>query len=178
VKRLLRLTLGLVTAAIITLGFTSAANAQSIVINCPYGGCVNNITINNFIVLPGGVIVLNGSGFLPNAVVTVTVASTPTVVGTPTTNAEGAFTLSFDAPTEPGAHTITATDGVNTQVIAFTVEGETAAAVDSAGSLPYTGSDSSVPVAQIGAGLVAAGAVLVLMVRKRQHHLASVKVDA
>jgi LPXTG-motif cell wall-anchored protein len=178
VKRLLRLTLGLVTAAIITLGFSSAASAQTtIIINCYTGAtCITNITLNTFIVAPGGRLVIEGSAFMPDSPVTVTVASTPTVVGTPITDAEGNFSLAFNAPTELGDHTVTASDGTNTLVLGFTVVA--ADAVDAAGTLPYTGSNSSVPVAQIGAGLVAAGAVLVLMVRKRQHHLASVKVDA
>lgn len=43
-----------------------------------------------------------------------------------------------------------------------------AAAVDSAGTLPYTGNDSSLPLAEIGAGLLAAGGLMVVVVRRRQ----------
>jgi LPXTG-motif cell wall-anchored protein len=43
-----------------------------------------------------------------------------------------------------------------------------AAAVTSAGTLPYTGSDSSLPLAEIGAGLLAAGGLTVVMVRRHQ----------
>lgn len=182
-KRLLRLTLGLLAAAIVTLGFTAAASAQSLTINCYTGAtCITNVTINNFNVAPGGVVVINGSGFFVNTTVTVIVASEPTVVGTPMSDSTGSFTLSFAAPTEPGEHTITATDGTNTQVLGFTVTAAdgtaSAGAVNAAGTLPYTGSGSSLPAAEIGAGLLAAGAAMVLVVRKRQQHMASVKVDA
>ena len=43
-----------------------------------------------------------------------------------------------------------------------------AAAVSPAGTLPYTGSDSSLPLAEIGAGLLAAGGLTVVVVRRRQ----------
>ena len=43
-----------------------------------------------------------------------------------------------------------------------------AAAVDTSGTLPYTGSDSSIPMAEIGVGLLAAGGLTVVMVRRRQ----------
>jgi LPXTG-motif cell wall-anchored protein len=43
-----------------------------------------------------------------------------------------------------------------------------AAAVNSAGTLPYTGSDSSLPLAEIGAGLLAAGGLAVVVVRRQQ----------
>jgi LPXTG-motif cell wall-anchored protein len=177
VKRLLRLTIAILAAATATLGFTAVAGAQTVVVNCYSGATCNTyITINNFNVAPGGTIVLNGYNFLAESPVTVTVASDPYVAGTPVTDADGNFELTFTAPTEAGEHTVTASDGTNTQVLTFTVVAATA--VNAAGTLPYTGSSSSLPAAQIGAGLVAAGAVLVLTVRKRQQHTASVKVDA
>jgi LPXTG-motif cell wall-anchored protein len=43
-----------------------------------------------------------------------------------------------------------------------------AAAVSSSGTLPYTGNDSSLPLAEIGAGLLAAGGLTVVMVRRHQ----------
>jgi LPXTG-motif cell wall-anchored protein len=42
-----------------------------------------------------------------------------------------------------------------------------AAAVSASGTLPYTGSDS-LPLAEIGAGLLAAGGLTVVMVRRHQ----------
>lgn len=44
-----------------------------------------------------------------------------------------------------------------------------AAAVEvSSGTLPYTGNDSSLPLAEVGAGLLAAGGLTVVMVRRQQ----------
>jgi LPXTG-motif cell wall-anchored protein len=43
-----------------------------------------------------------------------------------------------------------------------------AAAVTSSGTLPYTGTDSSLPLAEIGAGLLAAGGLAVVVVRRQQ----------
>jgi LPXTG-motif cell wall-anchored protein len=174
VKRLARLCMGLMAVAILTVGvFAGGAGAQT-GNEVKYGGLT--LAISDPAVNPGDTIELTGSGFLADATVTVTVQSHTYVAGTTTTNSAGDFSFGFPAPDEVGAHTATATDGVNSISIEFEVLA--AGAVDSTGSLPYTGSNNSVPVAQIGAGLVAAGAVLVLMVRKRQHHLASVRVDA
>jgi LPXTG-motif cell wall-anchored protein len=43
-----------------------------------------------------------------------------------------------------------------------------ATAVSAAGTLPYTGNDSSLPLAEIGAGLLAAGGLAVVVVRRQQ----------
>jgi LPXTG-motif cell wall-anchored protein len=180
VKRLLRLSLGLFAALTLTLGFTTAAGAQTTINIVNYGNLT--IIINNITVLPGGTVIIQGSGFLPNAPVTVTVASDPYVAGTPMTDGSGTFSLSFAAPTEVGQHTITATDGTNTISIPFEVSASGAAttgtpAVTPGGTLPYTGNDSSIPVAQTGALLVAGGAVIVFTVRKRQQRLQRESVD-
>jgi LPXTG-motif cell wall-anchored protein len=180
VKRLLRLSFGLIAALTLTLGFTTAASAQTTINIVNYGNLT--ITINNITVLPGGTVIIAGQGFLPNSTVTVTVASDPYVAGTPLSDANGDWTLSFAAPTEVGSHTITATDGTNTLSIPFEVSAAGAAttgapAVTPGGTLPYTGSDSSLPVAQGGAMLVAAGAVIVFTVRKRNQRLERETID-
>jgi LPXTG-motif cell wall-anchored protein len=183
VKRLLRLSLGLIAALTLSLGFTSVAGAQPVTVNI--FGNYNTVTIiiNNIVVLPGGTVVIVGQGFLPNSTVTVTVASDPYVAGTPLSDANGDFTLEFAAPTEVGQHTVTATDGTNTIVVPFEVAANgavttgTPIAVTPSGTLPYTGSDSSLPVAQGGAMLVAAGAVIVFTVRKRNQRLQRETVD-
>ncbi len=54
------------------------------------------------------------------------------------------------------------------------VEGTTQAqdpgvqAVDAAGTLPYTGSNSSLPLAEAGVALLAGGGALLLVVKRRQ----------
>ena len=75
---------------------------------------------------PGNVgmdITINGVGFEPESQITITYATEPIVVKTVTSDATGAFTATFKAPkSEAGAHTITASDGVNTLTTAFYME--------------------------------------------------------
>jgi LPXTG-motif cell wall-anchored protein len=58
--------------------------------------------------------------------------------------------------------------GVAPEVLGVTqVQPEVAGAVQTSGQLPYTGSDSSIPMAQIGVGLLAVGALVTFAVRRR-----------
>lgn len=71
----------------------------------------------------GQSVTVSGTGFLANSTVTITYATTPTTVATTTSDAEGAFTATFDIPaSEPGAHTITASDGTNSLNVPFYME--------------------------------------------------------
>lgn len=54
------------------------------------------------------------------------------------------------------------------QVEAVTQANEPAVAAVSAGTLPYTGSDSSLPLAEAGIALLAGGGALLLVVKRRQ----------
>lgn len=58
----------------------------------------------------GRSVAVSGAGFPPGAVLTVTIQSTPLVLGTVTTDASGSFTKTFSVPctVEAGAHTVTA----------------------------------------------------------------------
>ena len=66
----------------------------------------------------------------------------------------------------------TVVDGQCVEVQGQTVEagvaGAEAVAVEAAGTLPYTGNDSSLPLAEIGVALLAAGGLMVVLVRRRQ----------
>ena len=46
---------------------------------------------------------------------------------------------------------------------------EVAGAVQTSGDLPYTGSNSSIPLAQMGVALLAVGALVTFAVRRRNH---------
>ena len=73
----------------------------------------------------GQSVTVSGIGFLANSTVTITYATTPTTVATTTSDAEGAFTATFDIPaSEPGAHTITASDGTNSLNVPFYMEAQ------------------------------------------------------
>jgi LPXTG-motif cell wall-anchored protein len=176
VKRVLRLTIGLMAAALVTLGFAGVASAQTA--DCPYGGCPTNLVLSSSVVAPGGTVTVSGEGFLPDHDVTISLGAE--VLGETMTNGEGAFSAQVTVPTQPGTYTITATDGVNVLSAQVTVAAgaSNAGSVSPSGTLPYTGSDSSLPLAQIGAGLVAAGAVIVLSIRKHQHTAAKVRIDS
>jgi len=65
---------------------------------------------------------ISGTGFIPDHKITITYASTP-VVFTTTSKADGSFSYTFTVPkSEPGEHTITASDGTNTLEVAFFME--------------------------------------------------------
>jgi hypothetical protein len=71
----------------------------------------------------GDEVTVSGTGFLINYQVTITYLSVPITVATTTTNANGAFSATFEVPaSEGGDHTITATDGTNTITSTFTME--------------------------------------------------------
>lgn len=162
-SRTLRLAAALAVACLAFLGMAGVANAQAYT-----GGTLT--TGQN--VQPGSSDVLSGKGFTPDTTVTVTLGSE--VLGEVLVAADGTFSLGYTVPTACGNYTITATNGIETQTTTLTV----ACAASTSGALPYTGNDSSLPLAQIGAGLLAVGAVAVFGVRKRNQHLAHVKVDA
>ena len=70
----------------------------------------------------GTEITISGTGFKPNATITITYASTP-VVFTTQSEDDGSFSYTFEAPkSDPGPHTITATDGVNPLEVTFFME--------------------------------------------------------
>jgi len=71
----------------------------------------------------GDTVTISGTGFLVITPVTITYLSTSITVATTTTDANGAFSATFEVPaSEGGAHTITATDGTNTITSTFTME--------------------------------------------------------
>jgi hypothetical protein len=71
----------------------------------------------------GDEVTVSGTGFLASQTVTITYLSVPITVATTTTDANGAFSATFEVPaSEGGNHTITATDGTNTITSTFTME--------------------------------------------------------
>ncbi|MDD5509541.1 MAG: hypothetical protein PHI12_01830 [Dehalococcoidales bacterium] len=71
----------------------------------------------------GQSITMTGSGFDANMAITISLASTPQVVATTTSDASGNFTAVFNIPpSQFGAHTLTASDGSNTMSLPFYIE--------------------------------------------------------
>ncbi len=75
---------------------------------------------------PGNVgmqLTISGSGFKPNAVVNIYYTSNPVELATPTTDGNGAFSVTVTIPPSPGGeHVITATDGTTIKNFTFYME--------------------------------------------------------
>ena len=72
----------------------------------------------------GTEITISGTGFKPNVTITITYASTP-VVFTTQSEDDGSFSYTLKIPkSDPGEHTITATDGVNSLEVTFFMESQ------------------------------------------------------
>jgi LPXTG-motif cell wall-anchored protein len=110
----------------------------------------------------GGTVAVSGDSCGPNQSVTISFNGTP--IATAMTDATGHFSTQFDVPagTTPGVYTVTATNGTCNLSATTTVEAAVAAR-----NLAFTGSSGSIPTAWVGAGLVALGAALVFVARRR-----------
>ena len=68
---------------------------------------------------------MTGSDFDPSTQITISLASTPQVIATTTSDANGDFNANFDIPQAAhGAHTITASDGTNAMTVPYYIESE------------------------------------------------------
>lgn len=146
------------------------------------------LTLDADSVVAGGSVSVAGSGFAANAALRIELRSTPVAMGSITADADGAFRTSVTVPVETpaGAHRIVVIDaaGVETAIaLAVTAApvvtqpgtddpgdtsggGVTAPGSGDDGSLATTGADST-PFVLAGALLLAAGAVLLVVRRRR-----------
>jgi len=92
----------------------------------------------------------------------VTISFNGTVVATVTTDANGNFATSFPVPagTTPGTYTVSASNEI-------CVLGAEVSVDPAATNLAFTGSSGTVPTLWVGVGLVALGAGLVFVARRR-----------
>jgi LPXTG-motif cell wall-anchored protein len=149
-------------AALMMLVLTPAALAQDYP---PAGG---GVTASDTTPAPGQTITVTASGFQPASTVTFDLFSAPVRLGTAVADANGTATLTATIPagTPAGQHHIQASGtGANGQPrtvsIAITVPGT------ARDTVPRTGSNSNLPMAEIGIGALAVGGLLVLMARRR-----------
>jgi len=112
-------------------------------------------------VVVGGSVAVSGTSCGPNQ--TVTIKFNGVTVATATTDANGKFSTQFEVPagTTPGVYTVTASNAVCNLAASIQVDPATAT------KLAFTGSSSSIPTLWVGAGLVALGAGLVFVARRR-----------
>jgi alkaline phosphatase len=147
----------LTAACAIGMGATAAAY--------PPGG--PTLTLSATTVAPGGTFAVTFNGCLDGEIVSVSIAGGDSGSAT-CSGAEATVTLT--APTAPGTYTVTGTSSESGLTATATLTVVAAAPAPAApGQLPTTGSGSSVPIAQIAAGVLIAGAGLagVAMYRRR-----------
>ncbi|MGY2005244.1 hypothetical protein [Blastococcus sp. SYSU DS1024] len=114
---------------------------------------------------PGQKVVKVIKGFKPGEVVTLTMHSTPTTIGTFTADNDGVITAEFTlaAGTAEGTHTLVYEGNQGTY---FQESLVVAAATTSTDSLAYTGASVGLPLA-LGAGLLVAGGGALVVSRRR-----------
>jgi LPXTG-motif cell wall-anchored protein len=167
VKRLI------VWGALAVLAMAAPAAAQQ------YPPAVNGLTINDTTPCPGQVVTIEGRTFAPGGTATVVLTSDPVTLGSATADANGVIALGATIPADTplGAHTLTATGPApNGQMLALSLAIQVPAAGDcgartAAGALPRTGDDTSLPLAKVGLGLLAAGGIILSMAAKRRKAL-------
>ncbi|MEJ5255106.1 MAG: carboxypeptidase-like regulatory domain-containing protein [Acidimicrobiales bacterium] len=168
-SRTVRLLLAVCAAGLALLVVAPAAQAQpgyeggtTLTVSDPSPGCGSSVT-------------LTGTGFKPNAEVTLTEQGGG-VVGTATTDASGSFSFVWviPQPCTAGTVVITASDGTTVMGVSITI-GAGSGGTSAPATLPRTGSDSA-NLLRAGVLLIAAGGLLVLATRKRA--AAKVSVDS
>ncbi|MGZ4730281.1 MAG: hypothetical protein ACXWB2_21410 [Acidimicrobiales bacterium] len=137
------------------------------------------LTVDRPVVPPCTTVVLTGTGFLPDTLVTITVDGK--VIGTVMTDDQGNYTFTYTVPcseVDGAVLTFTGNDGTNILSVSVTIEAaavsttSTTASTSSTGTLPRTGaSDTTMLLIRVSVVLVAVGAILVLATnrRKRDH---------
>jgi LPXTG-motif cell wall-anchored protein len=149
---------------------TSVASAQT----PPYPS-TPTLSVDRQTAPVGTTLILTGKGW--PSTTNVNLSYNPPI-GTALTDAGGSFSFPWDTTgVAAGTYAVTATDGVNSIAVQVTLTAAGSAVPPASiapaqtggtGSLPRTGSDSS-NVARFGAALVAGGALLVLVTRRRSH---------
>jgi hypothetical protein len=112
-------------------------------------------------VLPSGVVAALAHGFDPSTPGEVVVFSTPTLLGSFTTDTEGTFTgqMTLPADIEPGPHTLVLVTGTVTTSLGLMVEADGSFTVgpEIPGTLPTTGASRVSSALMLAVMLVLAG---------------------
>jgi LPXTG-motif cell wall-anchored protein len=160
---------GTVIAIVTALGLSMASPALA----APYPPAPT-CHLSQTSIQAGGTIGISGFNWLPDSNVLLAFHSEPVVLGTPHTDADGAFSTSAQIPSgaTAGSHTITGTgrdlNGQPTTVdCPLVVLGPAAAP----GGVAFTGTNVSVGLVILG-GLIVAGLGLLVAGRRRKAHAA------
>lgn len=130
--------------------FVPAAHAQ-------YNPGTPGASVSDSTVTSGDTVTVTATGCEPGS--TVTFYLDGNTLGSATADDSGTAAADVVITGSPGAHQIT--NSCNDAVISITIAGATA------GALPRTGSDSSLPLAKIAIVLIAAGGLLIVAARDR-----------
>lgn len=171
--RKLVVTLGVVAALMLVFGGSASAGT--------YPGDAT-LTCTPSTVAIGDNLSCTATGYEPGATVTFEIGSG--VLGSAVADANGVASITAPVPTgtPTGAVTVTSTGtgagGGTTALVLNTNVTVHAAALQpvEASQLPATGSDSSLPIAQIAVVLIAAGGLAVLVARRRSNKPTEVSV--
>src|SRR5262245_21192435 len=145
-----------------------------------YPPAVNSLTCSDTTPTPGQTITFEGRTFAPDSTVTVTLDSAP--LGSATANADGVIALQATIPadTSLGDHTFVATrpapngHTLTLSLVCRVVPAESAGTTG--GPLPNTGSNNTLPLVQIGLGLLAVGGVIYAIASRRRKALGPVSL--
>jgi hypothetical protein len=170
----MRFTRPLRVAAVLLIAFLALALPATAAVAQSYPS-TPTLTVNKPVVAPCGTVVLTGTGFLPDSLVTITVDGT--VIGTVMSDGNGDYTFNYTVPcsaVDGEVLTFTGNDGTNILSVTVTVE-ISAVTTTTAGSLPKTGvSDTTMLLVRVSVVLVAVGGILVLATaRRRRSHTSS-----
>lgn len=178
------LRLGMLLASVValfgSLFFSGTAQAATCTGGYPAGTCSTALSAS--VVGPGGTLSFQTQAiFDPGETVNAVIHSTPVAVGSFTANSKGAVagTVTVPADLPAGAHELIltgATSGV-TSTTPFTVAAPVAATITTgtappSSSLPFTGA-VVLPLVGAAAGLLIAGSVLLLVIRRRKPTLSA-----
>jgi hypothetical protein len=133
------------------------------------------LTVDQPVVAPCTTVVLTGTGFLPDTLVTITVDGK--VIGTVMSDENGNYTFSYTvscSEVDGAVLTFTGDDGTNILSVSVTVEAGASAptTTTTTGTLPRTGtSDTTASLIRVAVVLLTVGAILVLATsRRRRRH--------
>jgi LPXTG-motif cell wall-anchored protein len=157
-----RVLLVLTVAAAALLGGATTSSAQAPAYN---GAAV----LNDSTADPGQTLTITATGCAPGFQATGTVNGLNIPLGPATVNPNGTVTFSFTVPagTPAGTYTASVNCGAASVLgVTFTVNPASTGSVGG-GSIPRTGDDSSVPLAQVGVALLALGCGAVFVAKRR-----------
>jgi LPXTG-motif cell wall-anchored protein len=154
----------LATTAVLLITSIGVASAQQGSLLPPA-----SITVNDATPVANQDITVTSTGWQANSGQENAVLSDPINVGRSTADANGRAVFTFKMPNVPAGDHHVQVSGIGADGKPLVQRVKVVVASASGGNnLPKTGADSTTPIAQIGAGAVAAGGLLLLVARKRR----------